>query len=135
VTVTVLSTPISGTPLTRAVIDANESPYFASRPANSEGWIERATRVRSGLVTPGWLDALAPALNATGRAADNLERIRSAGFAITTGQQPGLFGGPLYTWWKALSAVSLASRLESVTGLPVVPIFWARRSHFLGRNR
>jgi bacillithiol biosynthesis cysteine-adding enzyme BshC len=125
VTVTVLSTPITGTPLTRAVIDANESPYFAPRPTDKNGWIERATRVRSGLVTPGWLDALAPALSATGRAAHNLERIRSAGCAITTGQQPGLFGGPLYTWWKALSAVSLAARLESVTGLPVVPIFWA----------
>ena len=124
-TVTVLSTPITGTALTRAVIDAESSPWFASRPTDKSGWADRATRVRSGLVTPGWLDALAPALNATGRAADNIERIRSAGFAVTTGQQPGLFGGPLYTWWKALSAVSLAARLESLTGVPVVPIFWA----------
>jgi bacillithiol biosynthesis cysteine-adding enzyme BshC len=31
----------------------------------------------------------------------------------------------LYTWWKALSAVSLAARLESQVGAPVVPVFWA----------
>ncbi len=44
--------------------------------------------------------------------------------AITTGQQPGLFTGPLYTVYKALSAVALAQRLERERGLPVVPVFW-----------
>jgi hypothetical protein len=77
------------------------------------------------LLTNDWTLDLAPALNATGRAANNLARVSSTGFAVTTGQQPGLFGGPLYTWWKALSAVALAARLESLTGVPVVPIFWA----------
>jgi uncharacterized protein YllA (UPF0747 family) len=44
--------------------------------------------------------------------------------AITTGQQPGLFTGPLYTVYKALSAVALAQRLERERGVPVVPVFW-----------
>jgi uncharacterized protein YllA (UPF0747 family) len=44
--------------------------------------------------------------------------------AITTGQQPGLFTGPLYTVYKALSAVALARRLERERGVPVVPVFW-----------
>jgi len=44
--------------------------------------------------------------------------------AITTGQQPALFSGPLYTVNKALSAIALAARLEQERGMPVVPVFW-----------
>ena len=44
--------------------------------------------------------------------------------AVTTGQQPGLFTGPLYTFHKALSAIALAQRLERERGVPVLPVFW-----------
>src|SRR5437868_5656864 len=44
--------------------------------------------------------------------------------AVTTGQQPSLFTGPLYTVYKALSAIALAQRLERERGVPVVPVFW-----------
>src|SRR5438309_9396880 len=43
---------------------------------------------------------------------------------VTTGQQPGLFTGPLYTVYKALSAIALAKRLERERGVPVIPVFW-----------
>ncbi len=44
--------------------------------------------------------------------------------AVTTGQQPGLFTGPLYTVYKALSVLALARRLERERRVPVVAVFW-----------
>ena len=44
--------------------------------------------------------------------------------AIVTGQQAGLFGGPLFVLWKALGAMKAARALEARRGAPVVPVFW-----------
>ena len=43
--------------------------------------------------------------------------------AVVSGQQAGLFGGPLYTIYKALSAVKLADCLAQ-RGVKAVPVFW-----------
>lgn len=121
----VLSTPITGSALARIAIEGAGSSWFAPRPASTADWTARAHSARASLLSQNWLAELAPAIAATGKAAKRLERAAKSGIAVTAGQQPGLFGGPLYTWWKALSTLALADRLEAVTGLPVVPIFWA----------
>lgn len=60
-----------------------------------------------------------------GGALANAERFRDpSATVIVTGQQVGLFTGPLYTVLKALTTVLLARRLEAVSGNPVIPIFW-----------
>jgi bacillithiol biosynthesis cysteine-adding enzyme BshC len=54
-----------------------------------------------------------------------LARLHAPGaLVVTTGQQPGLFTGPLYTVHKALAAAALARRLEAVWGRPVIALFW-----------
>jgi bacillithiol biosynthesis cysteine-adding enzyme BshC len=54
-----------------------------------------------------------------------LARLQEPGaLAVTTGQQPGLFTGPLYTIYKALSTAGLARILERQWQRPVVPVFW-----------
>lgn len=65
-------------------------------------------------------DILASALPGPGR-----DRLAAGAVrVVTTGQQPGLFTGPLYTVYKGLSAIALARRLERERGGPVVPVFW-----------
>lgn len=122
----IVTTPVTGSGLARTVVNgSSNAAWYVERPATTADWKARAALVRESLVATNWAEALAPAFAATGLAAERLERAAASGIAVTTGQQPGLFGGPLYTWWKALSALAFADRLELVTGLPVVPIFWA----------
>jgi bacillithiol biosynthesis cysteine-adding enzyme BshC len=77
---------------------------------------------RPGALAPGLEGAFVPSA-----ARDQaVARLRVPGaLAITTGQQPGLFTGPLYTLHKALSAAALARLLERRWGRPVVPVFWS----------
>lgn len=56
---------------------------------------------------------------------DRLRRwVEEEGYLVTTGQQPGLFTGPLYTVYKALTAIRLAQALEELLDAPVLPLFW-----------
>ncbi len=45
-------------------------------------------------------------------------------FAVVTGQQVGIFAGPLYTIYKAMTVVKLAQRLSEKYDAEFVPIFW-----------
>jgi len=56
----------------------------------------------------------------------NISSLRSEKtFAIVTGQQVSLFGGPLYTIYKTITAIKLSRRLKEKYGdYNFVPIFW-----------
>ncbi|MFQ5657756.1 MAG: bacillithiol biosynthesis cysteine-adding enzyme BshC [Candidatus Methylomirabilales bacterium] len=43
---------------------------------------------------------------------------------VVTSQQVGLFGGPLYTLYKALTAIALAHQVQSQCRVPCIPLFW-----------
>jgi bacillithiol synthase len=74
----------------------------------------------------------------------NIELLReSDSIAVVSGQQAGLFTGPLYTIYKALSAVKLAGCLTQ-RGTKAVPVFWmasedgdfaeVAKAEFIGRD-
>ncbi|MDZ7680649.1 MAG: bacillithiol biosynthesis cysteine-adding enzyme BshC [Fodinibius sp.] len=44
--------------------------------------------------------------------------------AVVTGQQLGIYGGPLYTVLKTISVIHIARKLEQRYNRPVVPVFW-----------
>jgi len=53
----------------------------------------------------------------------NIERLRKGALTAVTGQQVGLFGGPLFSIFKALTAVKLAEQ-ATTAGVDCVPVFW-----------
>lgn len=101
------------------------APFFAGHPYDIEAYRRKAAEVEQRLDAAArarLADALLPT---TARAAERLRQVLDGnGFFVTTGQQAGLFGGPLYTVYKVLSAVRLAATLEHELGRTVVPVFW-----------
>src|ERR1700691_1942396 len=53
----------------------------------------------------------------------NLDRLASGAVAIVTGQQGGLFSGPVFSLYKALSTIRCAEQ-TTARGIDAVPIFW-----------
>ncbi|HET7552925.1 MAG TPA: bacillithiol biosynthesis cysteine-adding enzyme BshC [Gemmatimonadaceae bacterium] len=123
----VLTRALGSSGLARLAL-SGEAPqdWYPAVPAGVEEWRARAESVRRDFAGADWTGSLREALAPSGRAAERLARVaRSGGVVVTTGQQPGLFGGPIYTFSKALSALALADALERATGIPTAPVFWA----------
>jgi bacillithiol biosynthesis cysteine-adding enzyme BshC len=65
----------------------------------------------------------------------NLDRFAKGAVAVVSGQQVGLFSGPAYAVYKAVSAVQIAQELTKA-GVDAVPVFWmATEDHDLDEVR
>ncbi len=90
---------------------------------------QRAARLAAGRKVPAALvDVLREqqaALPASAARQANLDALAEGGVGVVaTGQQVGLFLGPLYTFYKAASAVAVARAIEAESGIHCVPLFW-----------
>src|SRR5271155_874030 len=75
------------------------------------------------------------ALGAGEAARANLDRLAKGAIAVVSGQQVGLFGGPAYAIYKAVSAIQIAQEL-SRAGIDALPVFWmATEDHDLDEVR
>ena len=110
-----------------ACLEGRALEFFGSHFANSEDRRLAVQHAAARPLSPDVADALLAqnARYAPSEARDrNLESLRSGAVAVVTGQQVGLFLGPLFNVYKAASAVSAARVLTAETGRPVVPVFW-----------
>jgi bacillithiol synthase len=119
-------TPLGSDPLLldyRAGAAALE-PFYAGHPGDLAAYQRKAAEVEARL-DPGMRARLENAIEPLGDAGPRLRQIlQGDGYFVTTGQQPALFGGPLYTLYKALAAIRLAEHLERGLGHPVLALFW-----------
>src|SRR6266568_8460647 len=75
------------------------------------------------------------ALGAGAETLSNLDGLEEGAVAVVSGQQVGLFSGPAYSVYKALTAVQIAEELTR-GGIPAVPVFWmATEDHDLDEIR
>lgn len=122
----VIQRPFGGSALVRDYLAGVPAAagFYASSPFDAESYRRKARHLdRMG---PGRAPAAASMIRPVGPQASALLKAVAAapGYFVTTGQQPGLFGGPLYTLYKALSAARLAEDLERLLDKPVMALFW-----------
>jgi bacillithiol biosynthesis cysteine-adding enzyme BshC len=122
----VVTEDLGGSPLSRALRAGTLPAWAVQTPRTPAEWRDRATTVAAEFRGAGWLSRLAPAFASNGPVPASLSRVaEQSGVVITTGQQPGLFGGPMLVLAKALTARALADALERATDVPTTAVFWA----------
>ena len=97
--------------------------WYGAEPIGS-GWMGRSVAVSHAEALADALRSQSLSFAAGDLALRNIELLRGGARAVVTGQQVGLFGGPLLTILKAATAVARAKEASATTGISHVPIFW-----------
>ncbi len=111
------------------------SPYFKEWLKEEAGALHYDSSRRENI--SAILNRQNKSWNASSQTLTNLERLRNGASAVVTGQQVGLFGGPTFAIYKALTAVKLAEE-ATAAGVDAVPpsarCGWAKKSYPLWRK-
>jgi bacillithiol biosynthesis cysteine-adding enzyme BshC len=95
--------------------------FYAAQPGDALSYANAARQMQFPAERRSELVAALRSRNGESASLSLLARPETV--AVVTGQQVGLFGGPAYTIYKALTAVHLAAQLND-QGVPAVPLFW-----------
>ena len=105
------------------------APFFSGDPADRSAWADAIARTqahdrrRADIARVIAQQQERRGAPARAREAGKLLAERQT-VAIVTGQQAGLFGGPLFTLYKALTAIKLAEQVSRDHKVPAVAVFW-----------
>ncbi len=105
------------------------APFFSGDPADRAAWADAIARSQAHARRR---DDIAAVIAGQQERRQAPARAREAGrsladprtVAVVTGQQAGLFGGPLFTLLKAMTAVKLTEQVSRDHHVPAVAIFW-----------
>jgi len=105
----------------------NVHPFYPRSPQFTEWVQEEAAKISYDSSRRDRVAAILERQNqswdASPQTLANLDRLRKGAAAVVTGQQVGLFGGPMFAIYKALTAVKLAEE-ATAAGVDAVPVFW-----------
>ena len=108
--------------------EAAAHAFFAPGFRDAETRVAAARRAARRVAWPVLLEVLTEQQERLPASAARQEQLRSlagGGTAVVvTGQQVGLFLGPLYAFYKAASAIAAARAISSESGVRCVPLFW-----------
>lgn len=102
--------------------------YFSANPFNDDEIRQRIEKIPTYSNRQSVVTALKVYHEQLGIADQQISQI--AKFAdpqtlvMVTGQQLGIYGGPLYTIYKTITTILLAAEWEKKLNRPVVPVFW-----------
>ncbi len=103
--------------------------FFAGNPADPRAWSDAIARRQAHTAHSTDIARVVMAQQER-RGAPRAAREAAASLAnrhtvvVITGQQAGLFGGPLFTLLKAMTAIRLAEKVSREHGVVAVPVFW-----------
>jgi len=110
----------------QAYLSGRAGPIYGGNFANADDRrqaVFRAVRPLAKEVADA-LEAQQSKFSASATRTAHMTALRHGAAAVVTGQQDGLVLGPIYTVYKAATAVRVARALSDETGETVVPVFW-----------
>ncbi|MEX0638977.1 MAG: bacillithiol biosynthesis cysteine-adding enzyme BshC [Balneolaceae bacterium] len=127
------SSPFKGLPFSSLFQDYLSNahllrPFFNEHPFDSEAVEQRAEKfsfIGDRTASVQILKKMNRSFGGGKQALNQVEKLKDPrALTVVTGQQLMLFGGPLFTIYKTLTAIIYARRWENELGRPVIPVFW-----------